>query len=267
MIFTGISAVLSTRAKLFEFCHKLMQYLFVVSVPVVVFCEFMTRRQEGWRFFPLIIYLGHVIYFLLLATSLLAAIITWAYVFLVIENEGLGNWSKPCGSSPDEGTQTQVPNLVAKYSALLLLCKFFNSSMGAEIIPSCKYMFSILSMGMFSLAVQLESTDVTTLMFKCTFFMISIYGCGVVIIAATMMSTVWNSGQIFVQNLKCMTTTQLGENERKMAKTMVRSLAPIRVTIGGMYHMEKEAKLTLINFVVTGTTNMLLILQRKTSAM
>jgi hypothetical protein len=97
---------------------------------------------------------------------------------------------------------------------------------------------------------------------------ISIYGCGVIIIAATMMSTVWNSGQMFVQNLRRMTNTmtQLCENERLMAKTMVRALAPIRVTIGSMYHMEKEAKLTLVNFIATGTMNMLLILQKKTSA-
>jgi hypothetical protein len=95
---------------------------------------------------------------LFLATSLLAAIIIWAYVFLTVENDALRN----CESCPDEGTQLSLVNLVAKYSALLLLCKFFNSSMGAEIIPSCKYMFSILSMGMFSVAVQLESTDFIT---------------------------------------------------------------------------------------------------------
>jgi len=44
----------------------------------------------------------------------------------------------------------------------------------------------------------------------------------------------------------------------KYVRAVARSLHPIRFGIGGLYYLEREAKLTLMNFLVTGTGNLLI---------
>ena len=94
---------------------------------------------------------------------------------------------------------------------------------------------------------------------------IALYLWGATAIAANMMSNVWSLGGLYLQDLKnsVRAWVEVDPEYKRLAIKHVKALRPVRVNICGLYHMEREAKLTLMNFIVVGTVNVLLLLQNK----
>jgi hypothetical protein len=111
----------------------------------------------------------------------------------------------------------------------------------------------------------MQVTDMASLVLKVGCFAIPMYTWGATVLGATMMSNVWYLGRAYLRVFENCTraSTGLDTKSKQLILKSVKALRPIRINIGGLYYMEKDAKLTVMNFIVVGTVNMLLLLQNK----
>lgn len=114
---------------------------------------------------------------------------------------------------------------VLEYRTLAIMTTIFNESYGYAFAPLLQYILSAFVMVCFVGAVRMPGTDLVTTGVRAGLVLIAVYYCVM---------------------LLC------GE------KLVTHSLAPIRFSVGGLYYMEREARLTFIHFLANGTLSLLI---------
>ena len=117
----------------------------------------------------------------------------------------------------------------------------------------------------FTLSVRIRPTHVAEVFMKASCLILALYMWGVTTIAVMMMSSVWSLGGQYLQDLQnsVRAWVEFAPEYKRLALKHVNALRPVRVNICGLYHMERDAKLTFMNFIIVGTVNVLLLLQNK----
>lgn len=77
------------------------------------------------------------------------------------------------------------------------------------------------------------------------------------IASANLMSGLWEMSSDFIWAFRYQSAEESDANRKKYIETYARSCLPLRFAIGNFYFMEREAKLTLAAFLITGTANLL----------
>ena len=252
----GISQSVSVRAKLFRHSQHAMYVLAAGLNPLVILDEYFQKSADNWCLIPLLISLVNTAWVACLGVLLFAVTVLYIYMFLTITNDGLRKQKRA----------SDLARMVHNYRSLALLTHLFNVTVCREIVPSLKYLFCFVAMMGFSIAIGLRTTEFSGNAMKWVFISSALYIWGGLIVGTNMMSSVWYSGSAHVRRLERLSLIQASTkslNELQEQLTTIKSLAPIRVTIGGLYHMEKEAKCTFINFIIVGTTNLVLVLSSK----
>lgn len=144
---------------------------------------------------------------------------------------------------------------INKFKSLLLICNNFNGVYSLTIIPTLKYGMSLFGMINFYCAIRIRS-PVPGMNFA--FTVLSVWAFVTTILLANITSEVWIiSGKFRTVIKELIGAIQLKERRMYMSKEM-KSLSPLRICIGGTYYMERQAKLTFMEFIVNGNINMLL---------
>src|SRR6185503_19760175 len=126
-----------------------------------------------------------------------------------------------------------------------------------------------VAMIIFAFSLRIHPASLAEVLVKGCCLIISLYMWGAAVIAGNMMSSVWDLANEYLRHLETRTRDQaldLGPADpatTKLALKCVRALNPIRINIGGLYKMDRDAKCTLINFIMVGTVNILLVLSNK----
>lgn len=249
---SGVTPELTTRARYFYLCHQALCITWAAGVlTVTILLGILTAAVESngrWTIYQLSVFVVHTAYYAALGVFFLVLILLYTYHFLVTAADGLRPERKLEGWA--------FPETVHNYQTLSLLCKLYNATICSELVPLLKYFANLIAMAAFCVAVHLQATDLTTTIVKVTFFAALPYVWGAIIFGGQAMSSVWASSQDYVRRVA---RESLGSENSKLRNCLLKSLAPIRVTIAGLYHMEKEAKLTLIDVIIHGIVNVLLL--------
>ena len=149
--------------------------------------------------------------------------------------------------------------LIIKYKALMLLNTMFNESYCRFIIPNVKYLGSVFSM-VCALAASRFRNEHTlgSLVTQVGVLLMATYSYTMLIISAHLMSDFWQTSGRFVWWLRHAPIQ--GANRSKYYLAAAKGLAPLRFKVGGLYAMEKSAKLTLAGLLAFGTGKVLIAL-------
>lgn len=110
----------------------------------------------------------------------------------------------------------------------------------------------------FVLAIRLSHDHSANISMNFVFIVLVIYTWGCVILAANMMSSLWEKSYDYIREFNISIATNDGVTPSKELAAIAKSLFPLRFAVGGIYYMDKSAKLSLIAFLISGTTNFLL---------
>lgn len=149
----------------------------------------------------------------------------------------------------------QINDGVNTFKVLQLICQDFNGAYSSTVIPALKYGGSFAGMVCVFVAIRGNASMPGV---NYAFLLFSVIMFGGTILLVNGISTAWTfSAQFLVRAQKNLTIVK--EKERRLfLSKVINSLSPLRVCVGGKYYMEKEAKLTFINFLVNGVVNLLL---------
>lgn len=137
---------------------------------------------------------------------------------------------------------------------LSLLCNNFNKAYSTTLIPSIKYPFGIAGMICFCSAIRVKVFPGMQIIF----FVNAVFIFLSMIVLANVISIVWSTSDDFAAQARDIIARIHQLERRILLKKLVVSLIPLRVCIGRLYYMEREAKLTFIQFLVNGSVNILL---------
>lgn len=263
---TSIKEKRTTRAKYFEYGQNTLGG---ISIPIAVIsnvCELLSRRSDDydeWTYCQETMFLLHGTYLMTMVIVVARFLITYTYHFISIVTDRKDDLEGKVLDDGDLNNSTILLEMIANHKTMTILCIFFSDTICKEIFPLIKYAASVLGMIVLSLGIRMKGVDMSTVGLKFTFIAAVTYALCILAVAATLMNFVWSSGRVYLHNMrvKQMSSGSTGKDAR--IEREVNSLLLTGVTIGGLYHMEKEAKLTLIRFLVDGAMNMLLLMKSK----
>lgn len=154
-------------------------------------------------------------------------------------------------------TIDQIHVAFTKYNRLMLLCKYLNGIYSKVFVPSIKYSVSTVGIICFYVALRVKVFPGM----EYGFLVVAICVFVVVTSFANIISLAWFRSTIFLAKEKIV-ISNVKETQTKMYFRKVhKSLIPLRVSVGGLYYMEKEAKVTFIQFLVNGNINLLVTIK------
>ena len=161
-----------------------------------------------------------------------------------------------------------VNRVILQYRTLEILCNYFNSSYCEFLVPGIKYLLGLIGMGVVMIGVRVKVADSP---FVSMFLQCLMLGgfCILVteMVAASMMTNLWKMSHSFISDFKLM---RMGSEYKhsgkpshqsiaKYTRACARSLKTLRFAVGSFYYMEREARLTLASFLMTGSANLLIV--------
>lgn len=146
---------------------------------------------------------------------------------------------------------------IMTYKSTTLICDMMNEKYFYYIIPTIKWGFTWVSMGSIVIAIRLNhvNTDGSAIL-QLGSCVIGIYAMVGTVIGATLLSQQYHSSLDWLWRFKHKPAEW---NKLEYNKMVLKSLRPLKIQIGGLYYMESEAKLTLTDFIISGTVDLLLM--------
>ncbi len=136
------------------------------------------------------------------------------------------------------------------YKCCFLLNNLSNITFGRLLVPGLKFVFTALIIGsLFSLLRFFGELDLYTLGFIVPLYVGS---AGILVPAAVLTSALYRYSSQFQRNVLA---ASRGWKTKKMQLVLakdIRACQLIRCEVGGLYHMEAKAKLTLAHSIVNG---------------
>lgn len=145
---------------------------------------------------------------------------------------------------------------VSNYRTITLLCDLLNEKYCRFIIPGIKSAITCCAIICIVIAIRIDHigslTKLTLVVIQVGFLVIAIYCIGMTIIGANLFSELYHASfEWFSKKGKLV--------DKEHAKQICRSLRTLKIQIGGLYTKESHAKLTLIDFIISGIVNLLLV--------
>lgn len=151
----------------------------------------------------------------------------------------------------------QIQKSLTHYRILSLICKNFDKLYSSTIIPVLKYAPAIAGMLCFYIAVRF---NLPLPVLNYGFLMVSIFGFGTSVIITNILSSIWSiSGKYLARiQLNIAIASECRPKAKIALRKELRSLKPLRISVGGIYQMDRKAKVTFMKFLVDGTVQLLL---------
>jgi hypothetical protein len=140
---------------------------------------------------------------------------------------------------------------LADYRSLALICNRFNEACGRLILPGQKFMITITGPLFAYIAIRGE----IGFYLQWTFLFTGLYIMTVAVLGVHALSTLWATSTNFLVRIE---RASSDAEERKLLLATVKSSQPLRISLGGIYYLERDAKLTFIDFLAKALVNMLL---------
>lgn len=163
--------------------------------------------------------------------------------------------SKPILESSAHHSFTSNDVIIMKYKTILLICDMMNEKFFRYIIPSIKWGLVCISMGGIVIAVKLNhvNTEEGYFILQLGSCFVSSYALLCTIVVATLLSQQYHSSCAWLWKL------WLQCNNKLYNRKVWKSLRVLRIQIGGLYHMESQARLRLADIIINGIVNLLLM--------
>lgn len=156
----------------------------------------------------------------------------------------------------------RVTKMIKNYRSLQIMCNCFNNSYCLTIVPTIKYIGSFVGMTCVMIAIYMKNIDgIIPAIIRYGHFVFAFYSFVMSTVAINLMSSVWQTSCQFNWDfkhnliLKCRNPKML----KKYVLCTVTSFRPLRFQIGGTYYLDKEAKLTYADFLISGTASALIL--------
>lgn len=142
------------------------------------------------------------------------------------------------------------------YRKLSILCNSFNEVYCSIILPCFKYLLCFGAMINTVTSSQITKSELPAAkLLSIAFLFIAIYLYLLLVLSAKLISGLWQTSKQFIWNFRH--TIIVPKPDQKIYKDCIcRTLRPLRFGVGGLYYMEKRAKITLIHFLGRGTGKM-----------
>ena len=149
---------------------------------------------------------------------------------------------------------------ICEYKCLQILANHFNyGPYCSAVLPILKYCTSLFGMVLALTAVNIRQMDVLEFAIaRVAFFILAIYVYGTLAVAAHVVCKFWTMSAQHLCTVQRATERIMSGDRRKHLRKIIKSLRPIRMNVGGLYHMEKSAKLTFMGFLLYGTGRILI---------
>jgi len=156
----------------------------------------------------------------------------------------------------------QVDTKIQRYKSFTVLSMYFNNSYCRVIVPGFKLMLSIMLIFYVVTSVKITSAEVDSpelvLLVRVLSPAAALYIFLILMACANAMSGLWEASRIFLWNVRHKPGQHGGGWSKKLIDSHARSCMLLRFAVGPFYYMEREAKLTLLNFLTTGVANLLI---------
>lgn len=151
---------------------------------------------------------------------------------------------------------------VKSYHCLALLCTSFNQALGTGVLPGIQITLCADSMLSLVLAIKLRQHESSMSQFIAFgLFVIFVISSFLIIFAVNTLSNVNQRSQDYIFNYRYRIFTNIVNVNAACHKYVAKSLRPLRFEIGQTYRLERIAKLTIADFLISGVVNLLILLQ------
>lgn len=156
---------------------------------------------------------------------------------------------------------------VLEYRTLAIMTTIFNQAYGYAFAPVMKYCLSGVAMVCFVGAVRIPGVDLAATCVRAGLLAMAVYDMLMLICGANAATIFWIKSTEYIlerrRHPNCKFEAQEHERgllllARKHEMLVSGSLTPIRFGVGGLYYMEREARLTFMDFLANGTLTMLI---------
>lgn len=147
----------------------------------------------------------------------------------------------------------EIETAFTNYRTLCLLCRYLNGVYSKAIIPTMKYSVSIVGIICFYVGVRVKVLPGL----EYGFLLIALCAFVMTISFANIISFAWYRSTTFLAVTQLSVCSIKETQERMYIRKVQKSLLPLRISVGGFYYMEKEAKLTFMQFLLNGNINLL----------
>ena len=237
-----------------EKCFVYAQGLFLAAAMVGTIVTFTTEafycwdttRSVKWAIISGVLAFGTSVQ----ATFRFGFISTNLFVYFTTTKWILMTTTEASGDNIDKG--------LMQYRSLTVLNSVYNSTYCSFILPGLKCVMCLLIMFCVLLSTHLRIQLGVGLVMRCLGIS-AVYMFIALFLAASMMSGQWQLSKDFIWAFKHQKTdSTTSPLNRKYITACARSMCPLRIRMAGFYYMEREAKLTLVSFLATGTGNLLI---------
>jgi len=160
--------------------------------------------------------------------------------------------STPCG----DNFTTRIKESIIVYRSIIMLNELQNSVLGSLFIPSTK-LAGILLVYISVVAATLLRAHINY--FIVALFLMYLYILTIAIVCgAVLMSQVYSISKTFHKNIATVICKVSYSQEKILLRKTLKSLPVVKSRIGQFYHMEGEAKLTLLDNLARGIAFMLI---------
>jgi hypothetical protein len=151
-------------------------------------------------------------------------------------------------------------NGITRYKTVSIVSTIFNQSYSIGAAPPVKYMGSFTVMTSLVGAIRLPSTSAASIPIRIGLVLLGLYYMGFMIMGVNLACSVWAKSNEYISKYRqCKGKKVESVKCRKYIRQVADSFGPIRFGVGGMYYMERNAKLTFLDFLFNGTLTTLII--------
>jgi len=144
---------------------------------------------------------------------------------------------------------------VNHYRGIYILNKGLNTAFGTIVIPFMKMVLIVIFVVSFFAVVRLSKE--LNAMVLTMLVIVSLTAALLLFPISVIMSSLFDISQQFQRNMRTVSGAIPDQKIRKHCKDQLKSCSLIRCQVGGLYHMEAKAKLTLVQYVVNGIVGLL----------
>ena len=157
------------------------------------------------------------------------------------------------------GCSVQIRQLLQEYRSLAILSNSFNATYCRFIVPSLKFLFSLIAMmcALIAMRLNVDNSPGLALLVR-GLFVSAAYFYAALLVVANVTSTLYERSTRLIWNFEHVPAATCNPKDYKHIRACARSMTPLRFAIGNFYYMEREAKLTLASFLLIGTGNLLI---------
>ena len=143
-----------------------------------------------------------------------------------------------------------MERLIFQYKGIYMLNNEFNLAFGTIFIPFMKLLlFTFFIFGFFASVRLFESLNGISAAFAILMMLTAVI---LIVPVSCVMSSLYDVSSEFPQNISPHISKIMHKKRRRILEAHLKSCPVIRCKVGGLYHMEAKAKLTMLHQIING---------------